>query len=79
MLRTAAAHAAGRVGPLPELAFFFKDPLGDGPSALGEQFAVLAASVASLKGEQVNPAGTSDPVRTDHPARRTRRSRGPHQ
>ena len=25
---TAAAHAAGRHGPLPELAFFFKDPLG---------------------------------------------------
>ena len=26
---TAAAHAAGRTGPLAELAFFFKDPLGD--------------------------------------------------
>jgi myo-inositol-1-phosphate synthase len=45
---TAAAHRAGRSGPLPELGFFFKDPLGDGPSALAEQWAVLAGVVASL-------------------------------
>ena len=45
---TAAAHHAGRAGPLPELAFFFKDPLGDGPSALGEQWAGLAAFTAAL-------------------------------
>ena len=45
---TAAAHRAGRSGPLPELGFFFKDPLGDGPSALAEQWAELAGLVASL-------------------------------
>ncbi len=45
---TAAAHAAGRSGPLPELGFFFKDPLGDGPSALADQWAELAGFVASL-------------------------------
>jgi myo-inositol-1-phosphate synthase len=43
-----AAHRAGRVGPLPELGFFFKDPLGDGPSALAEQWAALAAFTAGL-------------------------------
>ena len=45
---TAAAHHAGRAGPLAELAFFFKDPLGAGPSALGEQWADLAAFTAEL-------------------------------
>jgi len=45
---TAAAHRAGRVGPLPELGFFFKDPLGDGPSALSEQWSILAAFTAGL-------------------------------
>jgi myo-inositol-1-phosphate synthase len=44
----AAAHRAGRAGPLPELGFFFKDPLGDGPSALAEQWATLAAFTAGL-------------------------------
>jgi myo-inositol-1-phosphate synthase len=46
---TAAASASGRSGPLPELGFFFKDPLGDGPSALAEQWAILAGLVASLR------------------------------
>jgi myo-inositol-1-phosphate synthase len=45
---TAAAHAAGRAGPLSELGFFFKDPLGTGPSALAEQWATLAAFTAEL-------------------------------
>jgi myo-inositol-1-phosphate synthase len=45
---TAAAHAAGRSGPLPELGFFFKDPIGEGPSALSEQWDILTAFVASL-------------------------------
>ena len=40
---TAAAHRAGRAGPLTELAFFFKDPLGDVPHALAEQWALLRA------------------------------------
>ncbi|AGZ42804.1 inositol-3-phosphate synthase [Actinoplanes friuliensis] len=46
---TAAAHSAGRSGPLPELGFFFKDPLGDGPSALAEQWATLATFTAGLE------------------------------
>ena len=45
---TAAAHQAGRSGPLSELGFFFKDPLGDGPSALAEQWATLATFTAGL-------------------------------
>ncbi|MEU7572897.1 inositol-3-phosphate synthase [Micromonospora sp. NPDC049240] len=48
---TAAAHAAGRRGPLAELAFFFKDPLGDTGHALGEQWAVLCDFVAGLHAE----------------------------
>ncbi|GAA5087243.1 myo-inositol-1-phosphate synthase [Thermocatellispora tengchongensis] len=42
---TAAAHRAGRTGPLTELAFFFKDPLGSVPHALAEQWRALRAAV----------------------------------
>jgi myo-inositol-1-phosphate synthase len=45
---TAAAHAAGRTGPLTELAFFFKDPLGTPPHALPEQWATLCGFVRQL-------------------------------
>jgi myo-inositol-1-phosphate synthase len=45
---TAAAHHAGRVGPLPELGFFFKDPLGDGPAALDAQWERLVTFVGDL-------------------------------
>jgi myo-inositol-1-phosphate synthase len=45
---TAAAHAAGHVGALTELGFFFKDPLGDGPAALGGQWTALTTFVAGL-------------------------------
>ncbi|MFC6081284.1 inositol-3-phosphate synthase [Sphaerisporangium aureirubrum] len=45
---TAAAHAAGRSGPLGELAFFFKDPLGEVSHALPEQWAVLVRFVRGL-------------------------------
>ncbi|MCO8274961.1 inositol-3-phosphate synthase [Actinoplanes sp. TRM 88003] len=45
---TAAAHAAGRGGALTELAFFFKDPIGEVPHALAEQWATLAAFVRGL-------------------------------
>ncbi|MDI1459372.1 inositol-3-phosphate synthase [Catellatospora sp. KI3] len=45
---TAAAHAAGRSGPLPELAFFFKDPIGTVGHDLSGQFEVLRAFVAGL-------------------------------
>jgi myo-inositol-1-phosphate synthase len=49
---TAAAHRAGRHGPLPELAFFFKDPLGAVPSALSEQWALLNRLAIDLSAEQ---------------------------
>ncbi|MBM2615604.1 inositol-3-phosphate synthase [Actinoplanes sp. LDG1-06] len=45
---TAAAHAAGRTGPLTDLAFFFKDPIGEVPHALADQWARLAAFVRGL-------------------------------
>ncbi|MEV6597872.1 inositol-3-phosphate synthase [Actinoplanes sp. NPDC051346] len=45
---TAAAHRAGRHGPLTDLGFFFKDPLGDGPCALATQWDALAAFAAGL-------------------------------
>ncbi|MFE2646671.1 inositol-3-phosphate synthase [Streptomyces nigra] len=38
---TARAHETGLSGPLAPLGFYFKDPQGDGPASLGEQYAVL--------------------------------------
>ncbi|MFE0025651.1 inositol-3-phosphate synthase [Amycolatopsis sp. NPDC059021] len=38
---TAAACRAGAAGPVPELAFFFKDPVGDVPHDLATQYAML--------------------------------------
>jgi myo-inositol-1-phosphate synthase len=43
-----AAHRAGRHGPLTELAFFFKDPIGDVPHGLSEQWDLLRTFVAGL-------------------------------
>lgn len=48
---TLAAHAAGRAGPLAQLAFFFKDPLGDVDHALPAQWEALRAFLAGLGGE----------------------------
>jgi myo-inositol-1-phosphate synthase len=45
---TAAAHAAGRAGPLTGLSFFFKDPLGDVSHALPDQWQALRAFLAGL-------------------------------
>ncbi|MEU6719165.1 inositol-3-phosphate synthase [Nonomuraea sp. NPDC046802] len=45
---TAAAHRAGRTGPLTELAFFFKDPLGQVPHALADQWQALHTLVETL-------------------------------
>lgn len=45
---TAAAHRAGRSGPLPELAFFFKDPIGATGHSLSDQWSVLAGFVREL-------------------------------
>jgi myo-inositol-1-phosphate synthase len=46
---TAAAHRAGRVGALHELAFFFKDPIGDVDHALAEQWRALQSFVGGLR------------------------------
>jgi myo-inositol-1-phosphate synthase len=45
---TAAAHRSGLSGPLVELAFFFKDPLGAGAHSLPEQWATLCGLVRRL-------------------------------
>ncbi|MFJ6199355.1 inositol-3-phosphate synthase [Micromonospora sp. NPDC092111] len=45
---TAAAHAAGQSGPLPELAFFFKDPLDSPTHSLGEQWQRLVGFAREL-------------------------------
>ncbi|MFF3634560.1 inositol-3-phosphate synthase [Streptomyces sp. NPDC002250] len=45
---TARAHERGLTGPLAELAFFFKDPVGDAPAALAEQYAELVRFAARL-------------------------------
>jgi myo-inositol-1-phosphate synthase len=43
-----AAHAAGRSGPLPELAFFFKDPVGATEHRLAQQWDDLVAWRAGI-------------------------------
>jgi myo-inositol-1-phosphate synthase len=43
-----AAHRAGRTGPLPELAFFFKDPIGDVPHGLAAQWRLLCEFAEGL-------------------------------
>ncbi|GAA2221797.1 inositol-3-phosphate synthase [Micromonospora olivasterospora] len=48
---TAAAHAAGRRGPLADLAFFFKDPLAAPTHSLAEQWDRLARFTAALHAE----------------------------
>ncbi|RIV38062.1 inositol-3-phosphate synthase [Micromonospora radicis] len=53
---TAAAHAAGRTGPLTELAFFFKDPLGAGTHALADQWTRLCEFARHL-----HVGGSDDP------------------
>ncbi len=45
----AAAHENGRAGPLTELAFFFKDPLGAVDHALGAQWTALCSFVEGLR------------------------------
>jgi len=45
---TARAHEAGCVGALPELGFFFKDPVGSTEHALAAQFEILRQWAAGL-------------------------------
>ncbi|WP_328492945.1 inositol-3-phosphate synthase [Streptomyces sp. NBC_00414] len=60
----ARAHEAGLTGPVAELGFYFKDPVGEGPAALGEQFADLVGFAARLR-ELAQPPGPATP-RTAH-------------
>ncbi|AZM58947.1 inositol-3-phosphate synthase [Streptomyces sp. WAC 01438] len=46
---TARAREKGLTGPLSELAFYFKDPVGDGPSALAEQYTQLRTFAGRLR------------------------------
>ncbi|CAL9364014.1 hypothetical protein SUDANB6_00723 [Streptomyces sp. enrichment culture] len=46
----ARAHEAGLSGPLNELAFYFKDPVGDAPAGLAEQYAELGRFAQRLRG-----------------------------
>jgi len=54
---TAAAHAAGRVGPLAPLAFFFKDPLGSVGHSLAAQWTDLCEFAAGLSGQAADVVG----------------------
>jgi myo-inositol-1-phosphate synthase len=56
---TARAHETGLSGPLGELGFYFKDPMGDAPAGLGEQYAELLGLAARLRvgGRVADPAG----------------------
>ncbi|WP_128434323.1 inositol-3-phosphate synthase [Streptomyces cyaneus] len=69
---TSRAHEAGLSGPLGELAFYFKDPAGDGPGALAEQYAALGRFAQRLRGAGAEPpdgggAGAESP--DDRPGR----------
>ncbi|MFE9925228.1 inositol-3-phosphate synthase [Streptomyces sp. NPDC005774] len=46
---TARAHEKGLSGPLGELGYFFKDPVGPGPAGLAEQYAHLVAFASRLR------------------------------
>ncbi|MFI8230540.1 inositol-3-phosphate synthase [Streptomyces sp. NPDC085900] len=60
---TARADEAGLSGPLTELAFYFKDPVGDGPSALAEQYRALTAFARRLTEPRFPGATESRPAR----------------
>ncbi|MET8677369.1 inositol-3-phosphate synthase [Streptomyces sp. NPDC004647] len=46
---TAAAHTAGRAGPLPDLGFFFKDPDPGSSSSLPDQWRALLGFADALR------------------------------
>ncbi|MFE0539045.1 inositol-3-phosphate synthase [Streptomyces nigra] len=55
---TARAHETGLSGPLAPLGFYFKDPQGDGPASLGEQFAVLVGWGERLSSADAGSSGS---------------------
>ncbi|MET9463030.1 inositol-3-phosphate synthase [Streptomyces canus] len=54
---TARAHERGLSGPLSELGFYFKDPVGEGPAGLGEQYARLVGFAQRLREEDSGGGG----------------------
>jgi myo-inositol-1-phosphate synthase len=57
---TAAAHAAGSVGPLGELAFFFKDPVASDEHRFAEQTTMLTEWAVNLTHPQPAKLSTAD-------------------
>ncbi len=57
---TSRAHERGLSGPLPDLAFYFKDPDAGAPAALGEQYAALL-DFAERLGTDPAPTGPGGP------------------
>ena len=62
---TALAHAAGEVGPLPGLAFFFKDPVGTDEHRFAEQTTMLTEWATSLAHPQPANLSTTDAAAPD--------------
>ncbi|WP_221357064.1 inositol-3-phosphate synthase [Streptomyces beigongshangae] len=58
----ARAHEAGLSGPVGELGFYFKDPLGEGPAALGEQYAELVHLAGRLRAPGRGPGAGERPI-----------------
>ncbi|MFI5569461.1 inositol-3-phosphate synthase [Streptomyces sp. NPDC051740] len=52
---TARARQKGLTGPLSELGFYFKDPVGDGPSSLAEQYTDLRHFAERLRPDATDP------------------------
>jgi myo-inositol-1-phosphate synthase len=61
---TARAHERGLSGPLSELGFYFKDPVGQGPSGLGEQYAELVGFAERLRAERAGSGPGDGPGRS---------------
>ncbi|MEO3818433.1 inositol-3-phosphate synthase [Plantactinospora sp. B24E8] len=74
---TAAAHRAGRTGPLTELAFFFKDPLGETPHGLAEQWATLCGFARGLAPAPTGPTPPTPPTAPPDPDASGVRPAGP--
>ncbi|MFI6207916.1 inositol-3-phosphate synthase [Streptomyces sp. NPDC051041] len=64
---TARAHEAGLSGPLGDLGFYFKDPAGDGPAGLAEQYEALRGFAGRLRdgGGAASGRGDGGPAGTD--------------
>jgi len=71
----ARAHEVGLSGPLGELGFYFKDPVGDGPSALAEQYAALSGFAERLAGARGGEPAEGRGGRGDSPGRSGRTGR----